>query len=291
MGNKGFYHLFSDGFRTEVLFEDKQSFISGMNITALCFLKCHVKILAFCLMDNHIHFILYGTMDDCKHFMNKFIHRYGIWYSNRYSGKKSETIDFDIKIIEDEKYLLNSISYVLRNSIAAGYSFCVEDYQWSSGGLYFRMPERLNNSTSGWKKTSDISLREQRRIFQTQDELPSEWKITPEGYIWPGNYVDYKEVEKLFRTPKSFIYFMGHSKEEDINIILGINESVFLPDMELREKAVTHCFILFQTTNLRCLDAQRRIRLAKELRKEYRCSAKQIARIIHLDPRFIKELV
>ena len=38
MEKRGFYHLFSDGFRTDVLFEDKQAFIAGMNIVALCFL-------------------------------------------------------------------------------------------------------------------------------------------------------------------------------------------------------------------------------------------------------------
>ena len=141
MGKKGFYHLFSDGFRTDVLFEDKLAFIAGMNIVALCFFRCNVSILAFCLMDNHVHFILYGTKEDCLKFRDKFIHKYGIWHSNRHSGKIHETIDFDIKLMDDERYILNSIAYVLRNCIAAGYGYCASDYPWSSGGLYFRHPE------------------------------------------------------------------------------------------------------------------------------------------------------
>lgn len=36
------------------------------------------------------------------------------------SCRRSEPIDFDIKLMEDEKYILNSIAYVLRNGIAAG---------------------------------------------------------------------------------------------------------------------------------------------------------------------------
>ena len=83
MGNKGFYHLFSDGFRTDVLFEDKLAFIAGMNIVALCFFRCNVSILAFCLMDNHVHFILYGTKEDCLKFRDKFIHKYGILTDTR----------------------------------------------------------------------------------------------------------------------------------------------------------------------------------------------------------------
>lgn len=291
MEKPGFYHLFSDGFRSDYLFEDKQAFIAGMNIVALCILKCNVRILAFCLMDNHVHFILYGTLYECQRFRDRFIHKYAIWHSNRYSCKAFERLDFDIKLMEDERYILNSIAYALRNSIAAGYCWCPEDYQWSSGGLYFRLPEKMDEITFGWKHISDLTIREQRRQFQTQVIIPSEWKITPEGYIWPGNYVDYKMVEKLFRTPKSFTHFMGQSKEEEINRSLGINDKVALPDMELREKAVTLCLRMFRTTNLRRLDAQMRIRLAKELRKEYLCSPKQIARIIHLDPKYVKELV
>ena len=291
MGKKGFYHLFSDGFRTDVLFEDKLAFIAGMNIVALCFFRCNVSILAFCLMDNHVHFILYGTKEDCLKFRDKFIHKYGIWHSNRHSGKIHETIDFDIKLMDDERYILNSIAYVLRNCIAAGYGYCVSDYPWSSGGLYFRHPEILKSITASWNSLAALSQREQFRRLQTQIELPQEWKITPEGYIWPGSYVDICHVEKLYRTAKSFTYFMGQGKEEEINKSLGIDNSAELPEIEIRDKAVAHCFQLFRTTNMRSLDIPKRLVLGKTLRKEYRCSAKQIARIIHLDPKYIKELL
>ena len=291
MGKKGFYHLFSDGFRTDVLFEDKKAFIAGMNIIALCFFRCNVSILAFCLMDNHVHFILYGTKEECLKFRDKFIHKYGIWYSNRYSAKMLESINFDIKLMDDERYILNSIAYVLRNCIAAGYGYCVSDYPWSSGGLYFRHPEILGSTTSLWKSLADLSQREQFRKLQTQIALPQEWKITSEGYIWPGSYVDIRHVEQLYRTARSFTYFMGQGKEEEINKSLGIDNSAELPETEIRDKAVAHCFQLFQTTNIRRLDIPKRLVLGKKLRKEYRCSVKQIARIIHLDPKYIKELL
>lgn len=291
MGKKGFYHLFSDGFRTDVLFEDKKAFIAGMNIVALCFLKCQVSILAFCLMDNHVHFILYGTLEECEKFRDKFLQRYGIWYSNRYSSKILETIDFDIKLMEDERYILNSIAYVLRNCIAAGYGYCVYDYPWSSGGLYFRHPDFMRAMTAGWKSVSDLSLREQFRSFQTQVHLPTEWKVTPDGYLWPGNYIDFMHVEKLYKTAKSFTYFMGQGKEEDINRSLGIDTAAELPEIELRENAIRLCLKMFKTSNTRMLDVTKRLVLGKELRRMYRCSVKQIARIIHLDPKFTKELL
>ena len=149
----------------------------------------------------------------------------------------------------------------------------------------------MDSVSSHWTKVSDLSYRQKREMLKTNMEVPGDWKVTPEGFLWPGNYVDHQVVEKLFRTPKSFAFFMGQSKEEEIGMSLGAREHVALPDMELREKAVAHSRRMFRTSNLRELDADRRMRLAKTLRKEYRCSYKQIARIIHLDQKYLKELL
>ncbi len=285
MEKKGFYHLFSDGFRTSALFEDTQAFISGMNIVGICSLKCDITILTFILMDNHVHFILYGSFSACTSFKEKFLHRYALWYSNRYSGKKYETIEFDMKIMEDEKYILNSITYVLKNSVSAGYAFCIEDYPWSSGGLYFRMSERMNAITSGWKSVSEMTVRERRNTLQTQTEVPGSWKVTPEGYLWPGNYIGYRMVEKLFRSPRSFTFFMGHGKEEEV----GVHKNIALPDTEVREKAIGICRRLYDKTNLRSLSVEERLTIGRKLRKEYGCSLKQIARIVHIEQVYLKD--
>ena len=291
MGRRGYYHLFSDGFRTDVLFEDVKAFVAGMNIVALCYLKCEARILACVLMDNHVHFILYGEEQECILFRDKFIHRYGIWFSNAYPGRRCEMLDFDIKLIDGERYLLNSITYVLRNGIAAGYAYSADDYLWSSGGIYFRLPQRMEALVSSWKTISEIPSTECRRMFNTRDKFPADWRVTPEGFIWPGNYLDFRLVESLFKSSNAFTFFMGQLKEREINESLGINDRVSLPDLELREKAVNKSYKLYSETNLRNLDVRQRIAIGKELRREYRCSVKQIARIIHLDPKYLKELL
>lgn len=291
MEKRAYYHLFSDGFRADFLFEDKSAFISGMNIIAFTFLRCDVMIYAFCLMDNHVHFILYGTLDECNRFQRSLAHQYSLWYFNRYGIKSPYPFEFEIKMIDDERYLLASIAYVLRNGISAGFTFCIDDYIWSSNGLYFRDPVQMHLMTSNWKKVSDLSTSERRHMLRTRVELPPDWLISPNGFIWPGNYVDYKAVEAIYRSPKSFAYFMGQRKEDEINEKLGIIDSVFLPDVDLREKAVMSSLRLFRVTDLRELDVKSRILLAKELHKEYRCSYKQIARIVHLNSIYLKELV
>lgn len=291
MGKKGFYHLFSDGFRTDALFQDNIAFVAGMNIIALSYLSSKVKILAFILMDNHVHFILYGTAEDCIHFKDKFIHKFAMWHYNHNNGRYMNALEFDIKELADERYLLNSIAYVLRNGIAAGFAYCPDDYRWSSAGLYFRSPEMLESLSSKCVTVSELSVRERRRIMHSHTDIPSDWKVTPEGFIWPGSYVDYKLVENLYRTPRSFTFFMGQSKEEDINKSLGMIGNVTIPDMELRAKAIELSMEMFKTTYIRKLTVPNRLSLAKELRRIYKCSAKQIARIVHLEQMYVKEFM
>lgn len=291
MGKKKFYHLFSDGFRADVLFQDRHAFVAGMNIVAQSFICSNIHILAFILMDNHVHFVLYGDLDECLRFKDKFVHKFGIWYHNKYSGKMLEALEFDIKELDDERYLLNSIAYVLRNGIAAGYAYCPEDYPWSSAGLYLRRPGKLDEISEHWMSISELSVRKRRNLMHSRAELPLEWKVTPDGYIWPGNYVDYALVDKLYRTSRSFTFFMGQSKEDEINKSLGMHDSVSLPDIELRAKAVGHSMNLFGSASLRSLSIPQRLSLAKDLRKTYRCSPKQIARIVHLNQIYIKEFL
>ena len=84
---------------------------------------------------------------------------------------------------------------------------------------------------------------------------------------------------------------MGQSKEDEINKSLGMHDSVSLPDIELRAKAVEHSMNLFGSASLRSLSIPQRLSLAKDLRKTYRCSPKQIARIVHLNQIYIKEFL
>ena len=70
MGKKRFYHLFSDGFRTDVLFQDSQAFADGMNIVALTTLKAEARPVVFSLMDNHTHFVLYCDSEECQKVRN-----------------------------------------------------------------------------------------------------------------------------------------------------------------------------------------------------------------------------
>ena len=144
MEKSGFYHLFSDGFRTDVLFEDKQAFIAGMNIVALCFLKCNIDILAFCLMDNHVHFILYGTVIQCKDFINMYKRLTGRWILVRYGIKDYlRQLPVDILLIGDEERLLNTLAYLDRNPQWQVINICRESIRGVHRAISSRLIDML----------------------------------------------------------------------------------------------------------------------------------------------------
>ena len=81
------WHFFTDGNAINLLFENRQDFIDGMNRIFILSQKYkEVIILAFTLMDTHLHFILYGDFDIC----NSFIHEYVRLTSMDISIKHSE---------------------------------------------------------------------------------------------------------------------------------------------------------------------------------------------------------
>jgi hypothetical protein len=100
--------------------------------------------------------------------------------------------------------------------------------------------------------------------------------------IFPGEYVAYEIVEKIFKTHKSFNFFMCKSKEEDIESKGGALSRLSIPMQEMRQHRNELCLELFQTNTIRSLDTQQRLKLARTLRKRFNSSPKQICRLCGL---------
>ena len=118
----GFYHICSDGNALPWLFKDDEDFIAGINRIGICKHVTGVEIISFILMDNHLHKLLYGTMAMCKEYINKYKTLTGKWNSRKYGNRKSlKELPVTIIPVRTEEYLLETIAYIDRNSIVAGY--------------------------------------------------------------------------------------------------------------------------------------------------------------------------
>ena len=279
------WHFSTDGTVQDVLFRDDVDFVQALNRIYLVVKKYHVIILAFCLMDNHVHFILYGDFDDCNRFMHEFIRQTAMAIARRHSINNClQDLPIHHQCITDDAYLKTAICYVIKNPSAAGLPWQTQDYPWSSGPLYFRAFQSW--TAPGWKDRartlSGMSKQEKAKVFHTRESLPDLLAVI-DNMILPSNYVPVELVEKIFRSHRSFHYFLSRTKEEDIESRGGAISRLSLPDVEMRQHKREIMMELFRKASSRDLDTTQRLRLAKELYRRYNCSIKQISRLVGLD--------
>lgn len=274
---KDIYHVCSEGLKTRALFKNNEEFIYGMNAAALCRLSSQTDILCFCLMDNHVHFILNSTYEECRKFIIKYKHLLAI--RNR---ELKEDIKISIKPANNHNHTLNAIAYVIRNPIAAGYQYMPDSYPWSSSGLYFKSDPHLGGYT---EKVSDMTLRQVQQTLHTRQRVPGDWTLNRNGMIWPGHYVDYESVNRLFRSPKRFLYYMSVTQDTILMEPTFEENPAILRDKELREMASVLSEKTFGISDINSLNGESRLSLAKILRRQCGCTNRQLARTLHLEIR------
>ena len=281
---KNCWHFFTDGNAIDILFQGRTDFRDAMNRIGVVIKDYEVIILAFVLMDTHVHFILYGEFEQCNRFMHEYLRRTSIHIAqNHKERKKLKYLPLSHQSVDNDLYLKTVICYVLRNPVIGGLSYLPQDYPWSSGPLYFRQEGCLCSKEWTGQSCSlhEVGSREQRTLLKTRHPLSSETMMSM-GLIYPGDYVAVDLVEKIFRTHRSFFFFLGHTKEEDIEAREGRLSYLTIPIQEMRQHKTEVCRELFGVETIKTLNPAQRLRLARTLRARYNCSVKQIVRICGL---------
>lgn len=280
------WHFSTDGNAVDAIFQDDEDFRCGMNRVFFAVRKYEVIILAFCLMDTHVHFVLYGNFDDCNSFMHEYVRQTSQYIQKRYlETKKLADLPISYQSVDTDDYLKTCICYVIKNPPVGGLHFSYHDYPWSSGPLMFRRQGYW--SSPGWTDPdyldkTDKTLRSKRRMFQTR--CPEENNLSvADGIIFPGEYVAYEIAELLFRTHRSFLYFMCKSKESDVESRGGAISYLTLPMQEMRQHKAEACMEMFGRKDVRSLDVTQRLLLARTLKSRYNSSLKQIVRLCGLN--------
>ena len=100
--------------------------------------------------------------------------------------------------------------------------------------------------------------------------------------VFPGAYVAYELVERIYKTCKSFNYFFCITKEDDVEARGGQLSLLSIPMQEMRQHKNELCQELFCVKSIKTLSVQQRVRLARTLRARYNSSLKQIIRLCGL---------
>ena len=290
--NKGYYHICTDGNAIPWMFQDDEDFIAGINRIALCILKNYVEIIAFILMDNHVHFVLYGTALQCKKFINSYKMLTGKWIHNKYGLKDYlRLLPTEIISISDEETLLNTLAYLDRNSIVAGYRYMPSEYPWGSARYMFRDKEHEYQQESDFKPLAQLPLSKQRSLLKTRAKVPGEWYVDSRGMISPSSFMDFSRIENIFRTSTRYSYFLAKKLEGQVEMQLTKSRKVFIPDKELRQIVRKIAHDTYRTEDVRTLDVKSRLAIARRLRYDYASTLKQISRMVCLTDDLLKGFV
>lgn len=287
---KHYYHLFSNGEDAKNFIITTDDFVAAFNRIALCCFLSKAVVLSFSIEDTHIHALLYGTWDECNRFKRLFEEN-----SLRSIVAKRGTSDgvhlhCELDEITDENYLMNVAIYTIIQATKDGKAVMPYDYRFGTGALYFRneytvMPWLLDKSGRIEEPScfGQLSAREKRRICGSRENIPDSWLVC-NGFILPMNYVDVARYESIFRTHNCFRVFMSSGKEKSkiVQERMAYVSGVTVEDLEARELCESTCLELFGRKGIRHITPQQRLTLARELRRRYHLSYRQLSALTRL---------
>lgn len=287
------WHFYTDGNVVDVIFQDDEDFRNGMNRIYVVIQKFDILVLAFCLMDNHVHFVLYGDLKKCSMFVHEYVRRTSMEINRKYGLiHKMKGVDINFQKIDTESYLRTVICYVIKNPYVAGLDFNVWDYPWSTAALYFRKRDKYEDESSRLighqngrnTQCNDMPSPGTRKLqiaLKTHEPGINGVNIA-NGIVNLCEYVSVDLVEKVFRSCRSFNYYLFKTKDLEVEARDGDITHLSIPDQELRQKRDEICKNEFAVNSVRNLDTCKRIILAKKLKRLFNCSTKQIARVCGL---------
>ena len=281
----GYYHVCTDGNAIAWMFQDDEDFIAGVNRVGLCVLMTCVEVVAFILMDNHVHFVLYGTAVKCKAFINIYKRLTGRWISNKYGlSDYLRLLPAEMIRIADEESLMNTIAYIDRNSIVAGYKCMPCEYPWGTARYMFRDKSDAAVKDVVCARIGSMPIVQQRAVLKTRISVPGDWLICQNGMILPSSFMDLGHVERIFKTSARYSYFIAKKLEGTVEMQMNESRRTFMTDKELREVTKQISCKLYGVDDVRSLDVKSRMAIARKLRYDYASTVKQISRMLYLDP-------
>lgn len=275
-----FFHICTDGTHNGIVHFDDVDYIQATNIMAITAFKEGVGVLCYCHMSTHSHFVVYcETFEQAENFGEEFKRNYSRHVALRHGERKVyHGVDSTPKEIHDPFYLKNCISYSLLNPVAARLVKRPEDYHWSSFEAYF------NNAPEDGKDISECSIRYVRDHLRTRlDIRNSDFRIDKDGYLTLRSVVNYRFVERLFRSRTDFfrslaITSSNYASEEERYVTGNFHYS----DTELMAECLNSARNLYEKDSLQLLTKPEKIKVIRLVQRKTKASDKQLARLLRL---------
>lgn len=285
-----FYHVCTEGLESDVIMRDDEDFILAINYMALSAWKTEVFILAYCLMSNHVHVLIGArSRSQALKFIRHFKQIYSTYLYNKYGrnnalkGQKES-----IALISDIKYLRNCIAYILRNPVSAKICRKVDDYKWSSYGVYF-----TSDSLGAQSPITSLKGRARKKILKTRmniDDCP--YCINQDGNIAIESFVRSDWVHLAFsRSGKLFLYHLGCCNDALMEYELVNRPLVLSSDQDLLAAVDVVIAQRFKGKDIALLTTSEKTSMLKYLFFNYKSTIPQLSRVLGLPRDLVRKVL
>ena len=269
------WHLFTNGKETPVIFTCDDDFRFAINLLARCAVECPLmKIVAFEVMSDHIHIAASGERDNLLAFFRLFRRRLARYFSNR-STPLPDSFQPTLKEIADLRSLRNTIVYINRNGYVVDPSFTPFSYPWGTGRYYY-------NDIPCVDAVSNYSTRELRTLLKCDTPgVPPDFKII-NGHISPTSFCAIKFGMAMFRDAHHYFALLTKNVEAYSELAAELDDGEFLTDAELFTQVWKIVREKYKLERLSDLSKAQKQDLARALHYDWRSSNGQIRRILGL---------
>ena len=112
-GCGAWWHLYTAGKMSSILFVDDDDYRYAMNLLARCHKETgSITIVAFEIMSNHIHIVLCGSEHNARRLFDLFRRRLCRYLKKKNSGADMKSFRMSLKSVCDLRTLRNTIVYV-----------------------------------------------------------------------------------------------------------------------------------------------------------------------------------
>lgn len=184
------------------------------------------------------------------------------------------------------------VGYVYRNPVGHSETNNPYYYPWSSINVHFSKNYCISSGIDRYVTVDGVRIKfsglkkwQKRKYFHTQDEVPDSWTICENGMVSYDSFIETATVEKLFRTEKSFNYFIQkrERKEDGSSFVdLTMESDAVCCDYNVLKKGKDISYRLFGTYDVDSLDRFQKMKIVKTLKYHYCTDGRMLQRIFGL---------
>ena len=206
MKKKTYHICLSSG--DEVYCRCEEDYVYCFNCLALAVAATGSDLLAESIMSTHIHECIRSAVP--RDLIHQQRYAYSRYFNDKYyrRGRLGERYPF-ITEIDGLYHILAALSYVIRNALHHGVAATPFGYGHSSARSFFRKELGFDIHHELIKES------QQYRHLPSHVRCPSSYKMDKNGLILRETVIDVPDVEHMFMTPRSYLYYMNRLSGEE----------------------------------------------------------------------------